>query len=858
MLRYLLLSLLALICNFEAKSQLVISEIMYNNPGTDFLEFVEIQNAGTAAVDLGGYSLQTALDYTFEAQMLMPGEFVLVSADPNGLETNFGVSSYLFGGALNNTGESIELYDPNNTLVDIVVYDDGANWPSFADGSGSSLVLCDVNSDNSDPANWQLATTDSGVVFGSAAIYANPGSENLCNDGPIVSFFEDGRTVNENAGTFTVDVFIENPDPNISTTVDVQIAMASTVDDMDYILQTTNLSFPAGTSVMRSITIDVNDDMDMESAEELIIELTNPSNSAVFIKSQLTVTITDNDAVVSNSLVLAGIFDSQPGFTATKGVELYVIDDIADLSVYGIGIVNNGGGTDGEEYNFPAVAATAGSKIFIVEDSLEFHNYFGLAPTFSNTMFNMNGDDAIELYEGGQVIDVFGDIELDGSGEPWEYLDGWAYRKSGTGPDGNIFVLDNWTFGGVNALNGGDDNATAPIPYPLGLYSPIAPTLIEANDDTNLTTEFNTAIFINILANDVTPGDITSLSLVTEPTNGFAEVTMDNTISYIPNFDYCGPDSFEYEVCDINGCDTALVSLEVECLASYPIYGIGEVSGNDALGYPDSIDVTCEIEGLVYGVNLTTNGVLFALIDGNNDGITVFNGDTDFGYTVNEGDQLKVQGSIGFFNGLTELIADTIFMVTPNLTMETPTVVTALDETTESQLVSLLGVTFVDVAQWGGGTSGFNVDVTDGTNTYEIRIDAEVDLFSSTWTPDANATYKITGIGGQFDNTSAYDEGYQLLPRYTADIEELTSIQDAKLGSMILLQPNPVKEKLFITMQEAFDEIELFDLNGRVIQKVVDPMQQIEIDFDTEAAGVYFVRFYLDGSTWVERVSVVK
>ncbi|MEZ5002069.1 MAG: hypothetical protein R2730_03455 [Chitinophagales bacterium] len=30
------------------------------------------------------------------------------------------------------------------------------------------------------------------------------------------------------------------------------------------------------------------------------------------------------------------------------------------------------------------------------------------------------------------MIDVFGEIDVDGTGEPWEHRDGWAYRKDST------------------------------------------------------------------------------------------------------------------------------------------------------------------------------------------------------------------------------------------------------------------------------------------------------------------------------------------------------------------------------------------------------------------------------------------
>ena len=69
------------------------------------------------------------------------------------------------------------------------------------------------------------------------------------------------------------------------------------------------------------------------------------------------------------------------------------------------------------------------------------------------------------------MIDTFGVIDVDGNGEPWEYLDGWAYRVSDTGPDGAAFNLASWTFSGPNALDGEATNATATTPFPIGTFS---------------------------------------------------------------------------------------------------------------------------------------------------------------------------------------------------------------------------------------------------------------------------------------------------------------------------------------------------------------------------------------------------
>ena len=93
-----------------------------------------------------------------------------------------------------------------------------------------------------------------------------------------------------------------------------------------------------------------------------------------------------------------------------------------------------------------------------------------MMPTYTSGVVGINGDDAIELYEGTTIIDTFGDVDMDGTGEAWDYLDGWAYRVNGTGPDGG-FVLANWTFSGADALDGETDNSTAATPYPIATYT---------------------------------------------------------------------------------------------------------------------------------------------------------------------------------------------------------------------------------------------------------------------------------------------------------------------------------------------------------------------------------------------------
>ncbi len=173
----------------------------------------------------------------------------------------------------------------------------------------------------------------------------------------------------------------------------------------------------------------------------------------------------------SAQLVITGVFDGPLSGGLPKCVEMVALEDIADLSTYAIGSANNGGGTDGEEFLFPADAATAGQFIYVSSEAPGFLAFFGFDADYNSGAANINGDDAVELFNNGVVIDVFGDINMDGTGQPWEHLDGWAYRVNNTVANAGTFVVETFSYSGPNALDGETDNATAAVPFPIGTYT---------------------------------------------------------------------------------------------------------------------------------------------------------------------------------------------------------------------------------------------------------------------------------------------------------------------------------------------------------------------------------------------------
>ena len=162
----------------------------------------------------------------------------------------------------------------------------------------------------------------------------------------------------------------------------------------------------------------------------------------------------------NSALIITGVWDGPLTNGSPKGIELYANEDIPDLSSYGVGSANNGRGTDSVEFVLSG-SASAGDYIYIVDTghSDEFINYFNRATTFEDSAMAINGNDAIELFEistsGMVVIDTFGNINVDGNGQPWEYTDGWAYR---TGNTSTSFKIADWSFSGVNALDGTENN----------------------------------------------------------------------------------------------------------------------------------------------------------------------------------------------------------------------------------------------------------------------------------------------------------------------------------------------------------------------------------------------------------------
>ncbi len=172
------------------------------------------------------------------------------------------------------------------------------------------------------------------------------------------------------------------------------------------------------------------------------------------------------------ALVISGILDGALPGGKPKALELYVAQDISDLSIYGLGLAANGNGSISQGFALYG-SASAGSYLYFSNEAPGFTGFFGFGPDFiSSSVANFNGDDVIALFENGTVIDIFGELGVDGTGEPWEYSDGWAHRMDGVEPNAGAFNVANWSYSGKNVLKSYElTNASADTPFPIGMYS---------------------------------------------------------------------------------------------------------------------------------------------------------------------------------------------------------------------------------------------------------------------------------------------------------------------------------------------------------------------------------------------------
>jgi len=203
-------------------------------------------------------------------------------------------------------------------------------------------------------------------------------------------------------------------------------------------------------------------------------------------------------------------------------------------------------------------------------------------------------------------------------------------------PDPNFNGSDSFTYT-ISDGNGSTDTAIVAITITAVNDAPVA------MDDSATSLE-DISIIIDVLANDIdVDGSSLSIASVTDPPNGTAVVNPNSTVTYTPESNFNGTDSFTYIITDgLINSNIATVNITVTPVNDPPVADNQSV---ETYGYtPIDITLTAsdiENDPLTYAIlNGPTNGTL----SGTPPNLTYtpdydFNGSDSFTFIANDGDK---------------------------------------------------------------------------------------------------------------------------------------------------------------------------------------------------------------------------
>lgn len=503
----------------------------------------------------------------------------------------------------------------------------------------------------------------------------------------------------------------------------------------------------------------------------------------------------------ANSLAISAAYDGPLSGGVPKGIELYALNAIADLSMYGVGSANNGGGTDGEEFTFPAVSVAAGQFIYVTSDSAGFRDFFGFDADYIDNSMGINGDDAIELFHMGSAVDVFGDINTDGTGEPWDYMDGWAYSND-TRVLGTTFDHNDWRFSGTNALDGAISNMFATFPVPLASYSPalggtsVTLTATDSLSNTDFCVAAVTVLdtlspyFMNCPSNvSIASSDSGCLAIVTWT----APTEMDNCASGLTvSSSHNSGDIFPQGITTVT-------------------YTVTDVSGNSG-----SCSFDVEVTSGLMASAATTNAVC--------------NGDTN-GTAV-----ITITGNVGPSSVDWGMMSGSGLPAGTHTYTVTDSIGCTLTDSVSISQPDILALSSSITDEIASGSNGeIDLTVTGGNGGYTYDWDND-------GTGDNDDTEDLTGL-----STGTYvvivTDSLGCSDSISVFVDNVSSVLENNGKGNITLFPNPSDGLFNVNLSNYSNTtIEVVDVIGNIIAVVQNPGNSNRIDISDESAGVYLVK----------------
>jgi hypothetical protein len=243
-------------------------------------------------------------------------------------------------------------------------------------------------------------------------------------------------------------------------------------------------------------------------------------------------------------------------------------------------------------------------------------------------------DDAAATSEdtpvGGSVTGNDTAADVEGSTLTWTKTSEPANGAVTFGIDGSYTYTPNANFCGTDSFTYEISDGTASDPATVTITVSCVNDAPSADND-SATTDEDTPVSGSVVGNDTAvdlDGDTLSWTSTSSPANGTLTFTNGN-YTYTPNANYCGPDSFTYEISDGTATDSATVSITVNCVNDPP------VADDDSTATTEDNAVSGVVTGNDTAIDLDGDTLVWLEVtDGANGAVTV-NPNGSFTYTPN-------------------------------------------------------------------------------------------------------------------------------------------------------------------------------------------------------------------------------
>ncbi|PLX02893.1 MAG: hypothetical protein C0594_11460, partial [Marinilabiliales bacterium] len=170
----------------------------------------------------------------------------------------------------------------------------------------------------------------------------------------------------------------------------------------------------------------------------------------------------------NNQLLISEIIDPADDFNL-RFIELFnagSTDISFDNDIYYVSRQVNGG-TTWEEVQLSGIIQS-GEAYVIANNTADFTSFYGFSNDAEIGGSGGNGDDAYFLYKGGDhqsgtLIDIYGELDINGSGTDWDYLDSRARRNYDVVNPNTTWTQSEWTITGADAIDGTPGSHTPPL-----------------------------------------------------------------------------------------------------------------------------------------------------------------------------------------------------------------------------------------------------------------------------------------------------------------------------------------------------------------------------------------------------------